>query len=107
MAVRLANMVSTRLAANIGPTDLTIQVRAGDGDRFPALQEDGDWFPLALVNDLAQTEFLRCTGRVGDSLTVRRGREGSVARAYSAGDVVELRLTLEALTELRDQESIP
>ena len=107
MAVKLANMAASRLAANIGPADLSIQLRAGDGDRFPVLTGADDWFPLALVNDLAQTEFLRCTARVGDTLTVRRGREGSVARAYSVGDVVELRLTLEALTALRDQEEAP
>ena len=37
MAVKLANMAASRLAANIGPADLSIQLRAGDGDRFPVL----------------------------------------------------------------------
>lgn len=105
MGLKLKNLAVSRLAASIGPADIFIAVT--DGDAFPALNEPGDWFPVALVNDLAQTEFARVVERNGNSLKVERGQEGSIARAYSAGDVVELRLTLAALEELRDLGAVP
>lgn len=101
MALKLANMVSSRLAEGINVNSSSIQVVQGDGAKFPDL-DPGDWFPIAVVNDLAQVEFMRCIGRTGDLLTVQRAQEGSIARAYAAGDVVELRLTVSALEELRD-----
>lgn len=103
MALKLNNLATSRLAANITADATVLTVTAGHGGRFPDLAEPDDWFPLALVNDLAETEFVRCIGRAGDVLTVERAAEGSVARAYSAGDVVELRLTVAALTALRDE----
>ena len=105
-AVQMANLAASRLALSIGPAATVLQVTAGHGVKFPDLEE-GDWFPLALVNDFAQTEYLRCTARSNDTLTVQRAQEGSIARAYSAGDAVELRLTLAALEELRDFGNLP
>lgn len=105
MGLKLKNLAVSRLAANIGSGDTYITV--ANGDAFPVLDEPGDWFPVALVNDLAQTEFVRVVERNGNSLKVERGQEGSIARAYSAGDVVEMRLTLAALEELRDLGAVP
>lgn len=106
MALKLANMASSRLAEGIGPSSTVLQLLTGDGAKFPEL-DGGDWFPVAVVNDFAQVEFMRCVGRNGDLLTVQRAQEGSIARSYSAGDVVELRLTVSALEELRDLGASP
>lgn len=105
MALKLKNLSASRLAQNVSSVGIFITVT--DGDAFPTINEPGEWFPLALVNDLAQTEFVRCIERDGNTLRVERHQEGSVSRPYSAGDVVELRLTLAALEELRDVGSIP
>lgn len=105
MGLKLKNLAASQLTANIGAADIFITV--ANGDVFPVLEVVGDWFPVALVNDLAQTEFARVVERNGNSLKVERGQEGSIARAYSAGDVVELRLTLAALEELRDLGAVP
>lgn len=105
MALKLKNLSASRLAANI--SDQAIFITVTNGDAFPTIDEPDDWFPLALVNDLAQTEFVRCIERDGNTLKVERHQEGSTSRAYSAGDVVELRLTLAALEELRDVGSPP
>lgn len=99
MALKLKNLAASRLSQNISNADTFVTVN--DGDVFPALDEPGDWYPAALVNDLAQTEFVRVTARNGNVLTVTRGQEGSTRRPYSAGDVIELRLTVAALDELR------
>ncbi|MCE7797856.1 hypothetical protein LWE61_14990 [Sphingobium sufflavum] len=100
MTLKLKNNSRSRLSASISAASTTIMVQLGHGVRFPATPDVGDWFPLALENHSAQIEYLRCTGRIGDALTVVRGQEGSEPRAYSAGDAVELRLTTAALQEL-------
>ena len=100
MGLKLANMAASRLSQNISDTAISLQLQPGDGAKFPSLG-GSDWFPVAVVNDFAQVEYMRCIGRSGDTLTVQRGQEGSLPRAYSAGDVVELRLTLAALEEMR------
>src|SRR5690606_32111243 len=47
----------------------------------------------------SQFEIMRCTARNGDTLTVVRAQEGTSAITFSAGDVVELRLTAGTLEE--------
>lgn len=105
MALKLTNLASSRLAQNLTASGTQLRVLEGEGEKFPTIDEPGDWFPLAVVDDLARTEFMRCTARAGDMLTVVRAREGSVARAYSAGDGVELRLTVAAMNELSDSNA--
>lgn len=101
MALKLSNLAATRLASNISADDAFVQVE--DASAFPALTDAADWFPVAVVNDSAQTEFMRAVGLTGNTLRVVRAQEGSIARAYLAGDVLELRLTVAALEEIRQQ----
>lgn len=88
----LANNAASKLAASIGATDTTISLQAGTGVMFP-LPENGDWFPLTLINTSGQTEIVRCTSRNGDVLQVQRAQEGTSSKAFIAGDRAELRLT--------------
>jgi len=99
MPLKLANLAASKLAAPL--TDAALIVQLEDGSTFPELIASGDWFPVAVVNDMAQTEFMRAIGRTGNVLQVLRAQEGSIARAYDVGDVVELRLTVAALEEIR------
>lgn len=96
MGVRLKNNARSRLAASISAITVTIFVQTGHGSRFPTLIAEDDWFPLALENEAGQIEYLRCTARLGDALTVERGAEGSTPLAFNAGDLVQLRLTAAA-----------
>ncbi|WP_278984061.1 hypothetical protein [Sphingobium yanoikuyae] len=100
MPLKLNNNARSLLATSISAIDTTVRVQTGHGSRFPTIEEDDDWFPIALENELGEIEYMRCTGRSGDALAVRRGQEGSQPRAYTAGDAVELRLTAAAAAEL-------
>lgn len=93
MGVKLKNNARSRLAASISAITVTINVLTGHGSRFPTLNIEDDWFPLAIENEAGQIEYLRCTARVGDAMTVERGAEGSEPLAFNAGDLVQLRLT--------------
>src|SRR5690606_28992868 len=100
MALKLSNNANGILAAAISNSATSLTLRSGHGSRFPTLSS-GDWFPITVVraSDPSQFEIMRCTARSGDTLTVVRAQEGTPAITFSAGDVVELRLTAGTLEE--------
>lgn len=97
MGLLLKNNARSTLSASISATDNTIRVRVGHGDRFPLPRATGDWFPVTLEDESGNIEILQATARNGDVITVQRGAEGTQARAFIAGDAVELRLTAAAV----------
>lgn len=100
MALKLKNNAASNLAASLGKDDTMVRVKVGHGAKFPELINDGDWFPLAVANDLGEIEYMKATSRVGDTIIAVRAQEGSEARDYSSGDPVFLPLTTAALDEI-------
>lgn len=100
MALKLKNNALGSLAVNLSANDTMVRLKAGQGAKFPELVNEGDWFPLALADEAGQVEHTRATSRIGDTIIVLRGQEGSVSRDYSAGDPAYLPLTTGALNEL-------
>lgn len=103
--VLFSNFASTTLAGNISNAATSLSVAVGTGSKFPPIS-GGDWFPIVVVSS-TQKEIMRCTARLGDVLTVTRGQEGTAAHAFTAGDIVDLRLTKAALEELKQQGDLP
>lgn len=100
MGIKLTNNAVSRLAGGISTTDVTISLVPGDGALFPSLSA-GDWFPATLLNSGGDFEIAKCTGRSADTLTIQRAQEGTSARAFNAGDRVELRLTASVFAALQ------
>jgi hypothetical protein len=98
VTVNLKNNAISKLASSLTSGATTLSVTTGEGAKFPTLTA-GQWFPLTLVDSSNNVEVMRCTGRATDVLTVTRAQEGTSARAFAAGDRVELRLTAAALSE--------
>jgi len=103
MGIKFANNASAPLASAISSTSTAIILTAGRGAAFPTLGAD-DYFYATLINPSNQIEIVKCTARVGDTLTVVRGQDGTASRAYSAGDKIELRITAAGLGAKFDQE---
>ena len=103
-----ANNASTTLLGNIGPTDNAISVPGGKGALFPN-PADGNTFMATIESTSGAIEIVQCTGRAGDVLTVVRGREGTLAAAFSAGDAIEMRVTSGLLSEINwnDADGLP
>lgn len=101
----LANNAATKLAASISAADTALSVLAGTGGVFPA--GGSDWFPITLIKPNGEYEICKCSSRSGDVLTVVRGQEGTVPKAFSAGDRVELRLTAGTLTAMFNAAKLP
>jgi microcystin-dependent protein len=101
--IQWANNASS-LIANIGgisagATSLT--VTAGHGDRFPAVAAP-HYFMVTLVDTSGNREIVKVSARTAASntLTIVRAQEGTSARAFDQGSLVELRLTKHALDYL-------
>ena len=86
-----SNNIRTELAAAITSSATTVVVMDTAG--MPTLNA-GDTFKITVENgNKTAVEIMVVTGVVGNTLTVVRGQEGTVASAFDALSVVEMRLT--------------
>lgn len=101
MAQLFRNKAFSTLAQPLTSVATTLNVIGGHGDRFPEVIAP-DFMLLTLQDAANNLEVVKVTGRTAgsDALTIARAQEGSAARAWSIGDVVELRLTAFALAPL-------
>jgi len=94
VAVKFSNNGKTTLSSGIttSATSLTVV----DGSLFPAITGSESFF-LTLEDISGNVEIVKVTARSGNSLTVTRAQESTTARAFSAGDKAENRLTAAGL----------
>lgn len=95
MPTLFKNNAVTTLGSSILSTDTTMSVASGAGALFPSTTSG--YFHAALINSLNQVEYVKVTNRSSDTFTIVRAQDGTTARAYTAGDKVELRLISAAL----------
>lgn len=94
-----ANAASSVLAAAINDTSLTVVVAPGTGPRFPA-PGVGDYFLATLEKATGETEIVKVTGRVDDTMTIERAQEGTLAQSFDTNDRFELRATAGTLDRM-------
>ena len=104
MPLKATNNATSLLSSSIDTIATVVSITAGDEAKFPVLAGD-DWFPVVVVDAAGNREIMRCTARSGINLTVFRGQEGTVARAFTAGARVDMRLTAAAIDSKADTES--
>jgi hypothetical protein len=97
MAVVLKNNARGFLAVAVADADTQFTLSAGTGAAFPELGA-GDSFFATVVSTDNLLEVVNVVARAGDVLTVQRGAEGTVPRAFGPGSLVELRVTVGNLT---------
>lgn len=97
----LGNNIFSALGATLSGAATTMTVTAGHGTRFPAAA-DPLFFLLTLQDASANIEIIKVTEHTAgsDSFTIARAQEGTTARSWSLGDVVEMRLTAGTLAPL-------
>lgn len=98
MAALVKNNATGVLASGIasGATSLTLQ--SGQGARFPS-PTGSEYFWATLIDASNNIEIVKCTAVSTDTLTITRAQQGTTARAYSAGDRCEMRITSAHLDE--------
>lgn len=100
MTIQWSNNASGALASSISSSATTIVLASGQGVEFP-VPGGGNYFYATLTDTSNNLEVVKVTARTVDTLTVVRGQDGSTARAYTAGDLLELRPTAAALTDMQ------
>lgn len=91
-----ANNASSQLLVGITNIGLSLQVRAGEGAKFPS-PTGGDYFLVTLSKVVGgietYVEIVRVTARIGDVFTIVRAQENTTALAFAEDDFVQLRMT--------------
>lgn len=85
-----SNDGSTTLASAINTTALSLTVTAGAGAQFPNPGAN-QFFLITMLDAATQTltEIMKVTARSGDTFTVVRAQEGTIAQNWNVGDFVQ------------------
>ena len=99
--VRFSNQSAGVLRYSIDATSTTLELVAGEGVRFPGVDDD-QYFYLSLVprGHFASAEIVKVTRISGDTFTIERGQDGTSPLEHPAGTSCELRLVSAALYDL-------
>lgn len=106
------NNAYSTLSAGLTNVATTASVQTGHGDRFPIVAGT-DVAYITFEDASGNREIVKITARLSgaDSMTIVRGQEGTAARAWNSGDVVEMRITageldrFEQLSQVEDSSS--
>lgn len=94
MAQIFANNAISTLASPLGISDTSMSIAPGTGSRWPVIAAPN--FAYTTLEDAAgNIEIIKITAHTSGStaFTIERGQQGTAARAYTIGDLVEMRLT--------------
>lgn len=103
-----ANLAKSTLASGISDVATSLAVQVGHGSKFPN-PPAGQYFKARIKDAGGNWEIVHCTARSVDTLTITRGQEGTVARAFAGGDNIEVvvtKETLETFTQRGVEETI-
>lgn len=111
MALLLADNAVTTLSAGISNSDTVLTTVSGTGAVYPVLNGGSDFIILTLENASGLRENVKCNYRNGDifgSVTypLTRAYGGTTARAWNAGDIVDIRLCAQAFAEISKASAI-
>lgn len=101
--IKFVNNASVRITKALQASDTTIEVADGDADFFPQLGTTDEYFILTLLDDAGNFEIVKCTSRTSSSFAVERAQEGTTAKDFKKGSVIENRLTAGSITQIFQQ----
>ena len=98
------NNAESVLASAISATDTSLIVSAGTGAEFPDAVAGESYFKLTITDAAtgSQVEIVNVTAKAGDIFTIERAQEGTLARAWSANDMVANMMTADTLNVIAD-----
>ena len=107
MSILWKNNATSALASDITAGSLSITVTTGHGDRFPEVVAP-HYCMVTLVDTSGNREIVKVTAResASNTMTIERAQDGTTARAFEEGSVVELRITKNAMDEVSKASDI-
>lgn len=102
MPTLFSNNSASTLGEFVSESATTLTLAAGTGNKFPS-PAPGEFFFLTLTNPSQETdwEIVKVTARAEDVLTVERGQDDTFAKAWSFGDLAELRITKAGINAIK------
>lgn len=99
-----ANNAQSVLAAGISASATTMTLNTGTGALFPAPVSGTSFFKLTLIDAATGqiSEIVHVTARTGDTLTIVRAQEGTLARSWSVNDIAANMMTAGTLSYIFD-----
>jgi hypothetical protein len=93
MGYKSLNNAFTTLAATLSNVATSMTVNTGQGDRFPVIA-GADYTYVTLEDVAGNIEIVKVTARAttSDVFTIERAQDGTTARNWASGDIVELRM---------------
>lgn len=101
MAMKITNNATTTIQSAVLSSDLAVSVAAGSGSLFPVLGA-GDFFFATLSSTAGGVEIVKVTARSGDTMTIERAQESTVALPFIVGSRFEVRVTAASLQSYID-----
>lgn len=100
MAYKVSNNAFSTLAGAINSIATSLTVGTGHGDRFPVITGADHTF-VTLEDASGNIEIVKVTARASasDVMTIVRAQDGTTARSWAAGDVVECRIIASLLND--------
>ena len=89
---RFKNFAVSTLLNAITRSAASLQCQSGDASKFFAIGA-GEIMWITLEDEDGNREIMKCTARASNTFTVSRGQQGTEARAWAAGVLIEGRLT--------------
>jgi len=104
MAYKAINNAYATLAVAMNATDTIAQVATGKGDLFPVITGTDHTY-ISLENAAGAEEVMKVTARAlgSDSMTVVRGQDGTSAKSWLVGDIVECRPCAAVISDLQGE----
>lgn len=96
-----SNLAISTVTRAPGLSGTDVQITTGHGIRFPSPPFNVTVWPKAVYPDPTNAEIARVLDIVGDTLTIARAQEGTMARKIVVGDLLALTITKKVLDDLR------
>ena len=93
MAIKLQNNAFSTVPLAVLSNATSLTVASGEGSKFPALSS-GEYFYATLSGSSGTYEIVKVTARAGDSMTIVRGQDGTIAIPFAANARIELRINV-------------
>lgn len=100
MAYKVSNNAFSTLAGAINSIVTSLTVGTGHGDRFPVITGADHTF-VTLEDASGNIEIVKVTARASasDVMTIVRAQDGTTARSWASGDVIECRVIAALLND--------
>lgn len=103
MGIKLKNNAVSVIPASITDSQTSFDIYTGTGSLFPTLGV-GDYFYATISSVANAYEVVKVTARSGDTFTVERGAEDTVALSFPEASRIELRVTARNIIDLLDED---